>query len=345
MKSIFIRPATIITGIAIAFLSGCSGEIKPEGNEPVINVETDTVRVSDEAGKLEYVGIIEEKSSVAPGFSVPGTIESISVSEGEFVRKGQLLAKLDNSSAQSIMEAAEATLKQAQDGFERLKSIYDKGSLPEIQMVDIETRLHQAQSSYYLAEKNLMDCSLYSPADGVIGKKLAEAGEYTIPGKAIITILDISTVKVRFSVPENEISIISPDCEFEITVTSMGSRTFRGTRLEKSVVANPVSHAYPSHVTLNNQGKELLPGMVCNIRLSLPDHSGGIVVPVVVVQNTPEGRKFVWIESDGIARRSFVKTGAVKGNGIEILEGLSAGDRIITGGYQKIGEGDKITVK
>lgn len=340
-----MSPVTILAGVVIALLSGCTGEIKPKGDESVINVETDTVSVSDEVGRLEYVGIIEEKSSVALGFSVLGTIESISVSEGEIVRKGQLLAKLDNSTARSVLEAAEATLKQAQDGYERLKSIYEKGSLPEIQMVDIETKLHQAQSSYDLAEKNLKDCSLYSPADGVVGKKLAEAGEYTVPGKGILTILDISTVKVRFSVPENEISKIQSDCVSEITVAALGNRKFTGTKLEKTVMANSVSHSYPAHVILNNSGRELLPGMVCNIEIIMPDHTSRIVVPVVIVQNTPDGRKFVWIDSEGIAKRSFITTGSVKGNGIEILEGLSAGDRVITGGYQKIGEGDKISVK
>lgn len=345
MKSIFSRSISVIPGITIALLCSCSGEFRPKGNETVIIVETDTVCMSDEVSKLEYVGIIEEKSSIALGFSSLGIIESIYVSEGEIIRKGQLLAKLDNSSARSLLEAAEATLKQAQDGYGRLKSIYEKGSLPEIQMVDMETKLHQAQSSFDLAEKNLRDCSLYAPANGVVGKKLAEAGEYAVPGKAILTILDISTVKVKFSVPENEISKIQSDCESEITVTALGSRKFTGSKLEKSVMANSISHSYPAHVILNNPGKELLPGMVCNIKLNLPDHSRGIVVPVVIVQTTPDGRKFVWIDKNGIAKRSFVTTGAVRGNGVEILTGLSAGDKVVTGGYQKISEDDKITGK
>lgn len=345
MKSILMRSVKVISGIAFVLLYNCSGEPQPGGNESVINVETEIVRESDEVSRLEYVGMIEEKSSVALGFSVMGTIESINFSEGEIVRKGQLMGKLDQSSARSVLEAAEAALKQAQDGYDRLKSIYEKGSLPEIQMVDIETKLHQAQSTYDLAEKNLKDCSLYAPSDGVVGKKMAEAGEYTIPGKTILTILDISTVKAKFSVPENEISKVSSDCESEITVTALGSRKFRGNKIEKGVMANSVSHTYPAHVFLSNPGKALLPGMVCRIELIPRNSSKEIVVPIVIVQTTPDGRKFVWTDSNGIAKRSFVTVGAVRGNGVEILTGLSAGDKVVTGGYQKISEDDKIQGK
>jgi RND family efflux transporter MFP subunit len=345
MKNIFLKSIVVVSGILIALLYSCSGKPQPKENDSVINVKIETIHESDAVNKLEYVGIIEEKSSVALGFSTLGTIEKISVSEGEYIRKGELLAKLDQTSARSMLNAAEATLKQAQDAYYRLKSIHDKGSLPEIQMVDIETKLHQAQSSWDLAEKNLKNCSLNAPADGVVGKKMAEAGEYSVPGKAILTVLDISSVKVRFSVPENEISEIPSDCKSEITVTALGNKKFEGKKIEKSVMANSISHTYPAHVILYNPGKELLPGMVCRVELTPRNKSQGIVVPIGIIQTTTDGQKFVWSDKDGTAKRTFVTTGAAKGNGVEILTGLSAGDRIVTQGYQKISEDDKITGK
>jgi membrane fusion protein (multidrug efflux system) len=345
MKNSFLKSIAVAAGISIALLYSCSGKPQPKENDSAINVRIVTINETDAINKLEYVGIIEEKSSAALGFSTMGTIEKISVSEGEYIRKGQMLATLDQSSARSMFDAAEATLKQAQDAYSRLKSIYDKGSLPEIQMVDIETRLHQAVSSYELSEKNLRNCTLYAPADGVVGKKMAEPGEYSLPGKAILTILDISSVKARFSVPENEISEILTDCKSEITVTALGNRKFEGKKIEKSVMANSISHTYPAHVILNNHGKELLPGMVCRVELTPSNKSQGIVVPIGVIQNTTDGQKFVWTDKDGFAKRTFITTGSAKGNGVEILSGLSAGNRIVTHGFQKISEDDKITGK
>lgn len=345
MKKYLFKALKVVTGMSLALLCSCSGKPQPKETDSAISVRIDTVHVSDAGMKLEYVGIIEEKSSVALGFSVIGTIESITVSEGEFVRKGRLLAKLDQSSARSMLDAAEATLKQAQDAYKRLKTVHDNGSLPEIQMVDIETKLQQAQSSYDLARRNFNNCSLYAPSDGVIGKKMAEAGEFASPGKTILTLLDISSVKVAFSVPENEISGLTPDCRSEITVAAIAGRKFEGRIIEKGVKANPVSHTYPANVTIKNPEKMLLPGMVCKIELTSGTRPEGIVVPIGIIQTTSDGKKFVWCDRDGIAKRTFVTTGDTKGNGVVILHGLSEGDRIITAGYQKISEDDKITGK
>jgi multidrug efflux pump subunit AcrA (membrane-fusion protein) len=96
---------------------------------------------------------------------------------------------------------------------------------------------------------------------------------------------------------------------------------------------------------LSNPDKELLPGMVCRVELTPDNTSQGIVVPIGIIQITIDGQKFVWMDKSGIARRTFVTTGAARGNGVEILSGLSEGDRIVTQGYQKISEDDKITGK
>jgi len=345
MKSNFLKTIAAGMGVSLTFFYSCSDQNLSKEINPVVKVKIVTIEESDAVSKLDYVGIIEERSSTALGFSTLGTVEKIFVSEGDYVRKGQMLAKLDQSSARSMLEAAEATLKQAQDAYDRLKSIHNKGSLPEIQMVDIETKLQQAQSSYNLAKKNLDNCTLYAPADGVIGKKVAEAGEYFITGTSILTILDISSVKARFSVPENEISDISPDCKSEITVAALRNKKFNGKKIEKSVVANSISHTYPAYIIISNPEKNLLPGMVCRVELTPSDKPEGIVVPIGIIQTTTEGKKFIWTEKEGLAKRTYVSTGMTRGKGVEILSGLSTGDRIVTQGYQKISEDEKITGK
>jgi len=335
--------------VVIVFLSAalccCTSKTTQQQEKSAVNVKIKTVAESDAMNTLNYVGVIEEKSSVALSFSSIGTIERIFVSEGQHVTKDQLLARLDPTSAQNMFDAAGSTLKQAQDAYDRLKSIYDNSSLPEIQMVDMETKLKQAQSAYNIAKKNLEDCSLYAPVSGIIGKKMAEAGENTVIGMSVITIMDISSVKVRFSVPESEISTIPADSKSTISVTALGDKKYYGKGVGKNVLANAVSHTYPAHINLSNPRMELLPGMICTVKIKAKNKSQGIVIPIGIVQTTADGRKFVWGDEGGIAKRLFVTTGIAKGNGVEIESGLSAGDRIITEGYQKISEGDKINGK
>jgi len=345
MKTNFTKSIGSVIAVSIATLAGCTSRYQPKENDSSARVKIETVTESDALNRLDYVGIIEEKSSTALSFSSLGTIEKIFVSEGEYISAGQLLAKLDPTSAQSMLDAARATLKQTQDGYTRLKSVYDKGSLTEVQMVDIETKLQQAQSSYNIAKKNFENCSLYAPVSGVVGEKMAETGEYSVVGKAILTILDISSVKARFSVPENEISAIPSECKCTTTVAALDNKKFEGKKIEKSVTANPVSHTYPVQITLSNPQKELLPGMICKVELTCRDKTKAIVIPIGIIQTAADGQKFVWCEKQGIARRTFVTTGDAKGNGVEITSGLSVNDHIITEGYQKISEDEKITGK
>jgi membrane fusion protein, multidrug efflux system len=338
--SINLVPAEIL--LVFVALTGCSSRYSLQNDDAAVKVRSETVTGSNNMSKLNYVGVVEDKSSVALSFAGIGTIESIYVNEGQYVSKGQLLAKLNPSSAQNMLNAAESALIQAQDAYNRLKTIYDSGSLPEMQMVEIETKLQQAQSGYNIAKKNLEDCSMVAPVNGIIGRKTAEAGENAIIGKQILTILDISTVKVRFSVPEGEISQIPADCKSIITVSALGNKEFQGEKLEKSVVANVLSHTYPVHITLSNPNRELLPGMVCKVEVDIGKTSADIVVPIGAVQTVADGRKFVWTNENGIAKRRYVATGMARGNGVEIKSGLSSGDRIVTEGYQKVSEGDKI---
>lgn len=346
MKSLIkARPIPVILFLCLIAFADCSKKSSQPGSNPVIFVKTETVEESDQMDILSYSGVVEDNSSVALSFSVPGTVEKVFVSEGEFVPKGRLVARLDTLSAHSVFNAAGSSLKQAKDGYERLKSIHDKGSLPDVQMVDIETKLNQAQSTYDIARKNLENCSLYAPISGVVGKRMTEAGENALPGKTIITLMDISSVKVSFSVPENEISLIPSECESIITVSALDGKQFHGKRIEKNIIANQVSHTYPASATLPNPRRELLPGMVCRVDLNAGKDGSAVVIPIEVVMASADGRKFVWWDDNGTARRRFISTGKIKGNGVEVKEGLSAGERIVTEGFHKISEGDKISVR
>ncbi len=328
----------------LIMITACSGKTVQPEKDTVKYVRTEAVQESDNMSILSYSGVIEGISSVALSFSSMGTIESILVSEGDFVSKGQLVAKLDPSSAQNVLDAAGSSLKQAEDAYERLKSIHDKGSLPDVQMVDIESKLGQAKSTYNIASKNLDDCLLYAPFRGVVGRKMAEAGENAVIGKAVITLVDISSVKISFSVPENEIAGIPSMCESVITVSALGGRQFNGKRIEKNVIANrfltPTRLRSPFRIRVKTFFRD---GMQC--RASPGQGEAGIVIPIEVVMTSASGRKFVWCDDNGVAVRRFIETGNARGNGVEITEGLSSGDVIVTEGMHKISEGDIIAVR
>ncbi len=325
-------------------LASCGSNAPKHQAEPLRIGTTVVAPASDIATRI-YVGTIEEERSVALSFPLGGTVARSLVSEGEFVKKGQLLAELDLTSAQQTYDAAEATLTQAQDAYARLKQLYDAESLPEIKWVEVQTQLRKAEAAFQIAQKNLNDCTITAPFAGVVGKRMKEAGEQALPGMPVISLLDISKVKVSFPVPEQEISSINAESRISIVVAALGDKKFEATNPEKSIVADLAAHSYKVRAEVVSDNHELLPGMVCRVVVA-PEHKEGkaeeYVLPLSAVREDGNGTHFVWLVEDDHVTRHNVEVGRMIDNGIIIREGLTTGDRVVSDGIQKIGEGSKV---
>ena len=321
--------------------AGCSSPKKNRTVDP-LRVETIVAAPSADVGAAVYVGAIEEESSAALSFPVAGTVARTFADEGRRVGKGHLLAELDPTSARRTFEAAEAALNQAKDACARLKQLYDAESLPEIKWVEAQTRLRQAEAAFGIAKKNLEDCSLYAPFSGVVGQRRISAGETALPGVPVLTLLEVGRVKVRFSVPEQEIARLGADSRIGVGVAALGDRVFPAGKIEKGAVANPAAHTYDVRATLDNAAGELLPGMVCRVTVSPAESAEEIAVPLRAVQQAGDGSRFVWTVRGDSAVRTAVTTGRLVNNGIVLTGGVAAGDRIVVDGMQKIGEGSKV---
>lgn len=321
--------------------TGCTSPKKTHTADP-LRVGTVVVVPSSDIDAAVYVGTVEEETSAALSFPVAGTVARTYADEGQRVQQGQLLAELDPTSARQTFDAAQAALDQAKDACARLKQLYDAESLPEIKWVEAQTRLRQAESAYGIARKNLDDCKLYAPFTGVIGKRQASAGETVLPGIPAMTLLRIGTVKVRFPVPEQEIARLGTDSRLRITVAALGDRAFPAVKIEKGAVANPAAHTYDVRATISNTDGELLPGMVCRVEVLPAGAAEEIALPVRAVQQAGDGSRFVWKVNGDSVTRTTVTTGRLVNNSITVISGVHAGDRIVTDGMQKIGEGSKV---
>ena len=180
---------------------------------------------------------------------------------------------------------------------------------------------------------------------GVIGKPLIGAGETALPSQAVVTILDISSVKVKVAIPETEIGGISGNTSSIIKVEAIG-RSFEGGRIEKGVQADALTHTYDIRIHVANRERKLLPGMVASVLFSSDKRevkSEKLSMPVTAVQKQADGNLFVWtVGKDSTAHRTTITTGETLGNRIVVASGISEGERIVTEGYQKLSEGTKV---
>jgi RND family efflux transporter MFP subunit len=344
-----IKQFGILLGIGTFLVTSCNQDhntTKLTAETKITSVKVDTICEQSDENVHFYIGTIEESISVPLSFLVSGMATEVLVDEGQKVRKDQLIAVLDSESYQNMYQVALAKAKQAEDAYSRLESMYKKGSLPEIKFVEIETGLEQANSLALISEKNLKDCKLYSPDDGIIGRRMIEPGMSVIPGKPVFQLVNIDKVDVRIPVPENEIAGINEGQKALIKVSALGDQQFEGEVTEVGVMSNPLSHTYIVKVVLNNADKILKPGMVCKVNISNPSLEERIVVPLSAVQVGKNDSKYIFIANPRSNRiiKKYVELGPIISNGVVVNSGLSVGDMIVVEGYQKINENSTVKI-
>lgn len=322
-------------------LQACSGK-QGEKHTDALSVTTETVSDNKFSGSLSYVGTIEEGTAVAVSFTNMGTIRQVCVSEGQKVRKGQLIAEMDKTQAKNALATAKASHKQATDALNRMRQLHENKSLSDMQWVEVQSKVEQAEALLATARKMLEDCCIYSPMDGVVGKKTLNAGETALPSQPVVTVMSIKNLKVKVSIPEKEIGSISNDTESRISIDALNGKTLIGGIIDKGVVADANTHTYDIRINITNPDADILPGMVAKVELLSSQGSQGIYVPVRSVQQSADGNHFVWLVIEGKAHRRNIEMGKPMGNNIQVLSGIVNGDKVIVTGYQKVSEGTPV---
>lgn len=325
----------------VGILCACSDK-SGQKESPTVKVCTETVRYGNDYRLKPYVGQAEANTSISVSFPTAGTLGRIYVEEGQAVKAGQLLAEIDPTLLQKALQSAEALLSQARDAYDRMKYLHETNSLPEIQWVETQSKLSQAQSAYDIARKNLEDCRLLAPISGVVGRKLVQTGETVMPAQPVMTVLDINKVKVNVSIPEKEIGGIHADTECGVYVAALDGASFKGGRIVKSVQSDPMTHTYPISIHVDNPGGRLLPGMVCDVTFGQTGNPA-LSVPVTAVMAGTGDSHYVWVVENGMAKRKDIRTSMAYGGRIVVTEGLQAGDSVIVKGMQKLSNGSKVS--
>ena len=238
--------------------------------------------------------------------------------------------------------AAEAALEQARDGYARAKQVYDKGSLPEIKWVEVQTRYNQARNAYDIAKRRLDDCSLYAPVGGTVERVLVESGTHAAPGVPVLNIVNTSSLFVRMSIPEVDVNQIGMGSKVVVDISALPDSTgmaLPGVVAERDVTADVVAHSYSFRVRLQRTPKGLLPGMVCSCRLPATVAGEGFELPERAVQLANDDSRYVWIVKEGKARRQSIGVADLTRTGVLISNGLQEGDTVIVDGMLKVSEG------
>ncbi len=337
----------IIISCLLASLLFCScgnNEKGRPGWSDTIPVEVLVIDDSTTPTERNYVGDIGSEREVQLSFLLGGTLTKVAVQNGQTVSAGQLLAEVDATTANSLHATAVATLRQAEDAYRRLEAVHKEGGISDVKWIEMETNLEKARQTEVSTRKHLEDCAIKAPFSGVISCGNHHVGQELKPVEPFARLLDMNKLRVDFSVPEQEISLIHVGDAVTATVPALDDREIALRISDKSLIANPLGHTYKVHASIvSGDVKGLLPDMVAKVNVKI-GAAGGIVVPTDCVQTMPEGT-VVWVVVDGKAQHRQVVVGDFIKNGVVIKEGLSAGDIVVKAGQQKLYTDANVRVK
>lgn len=329
--------------LTLSVLSSCRTNETQPSVPAAIKVQTITLGERSNVESIEYVGMLEATDRLPLSLLAGGRVVEVACANGDKVKKGDLLVRIDDSQARNAYRSAKATLDQARDGYNRVEKVYRQGGVAEVKWVEIKTRLSQAEAMASAALRELGNYSLYAPRGGTISNFGLKQGQVVAPGAIIMDIYSSGDVEAVFSVPEQDISLIEDGQEVQISIPAIGEDISAKVSY-KAYSGDALSHAYEVKANMDNVSDELkhklLPGMVAKVKCEL--HHGQDphrhVVPAVAVSIDKSG-PYVWIVRNGKAYRTFIKVEDYVDNGVAVSDGIKDGDLIVTGGYQKLYEG------
>jgi RND family efflux transporter MFP subunit len=313
--------------------------------EKISHVTIQTVRTAKNESLLHYSGTVEASQTIPLTFQSTGIVTKVYVEEGDIVKKGQILAVVDMVDNQSIYDASLAKYQQAKDAYDRLKGVHERGSLPEIKWVEVETGMKQAESMLHLAKSNLEKCTMLAPENGMIGRRNVEPGQSALMAIAPMELVNIESVVVKVSVPENEINKIHKGLKASFSISALENKTYEGEITNVGIVADRISRTYRVKIDAKNPNLDIKPGMVCDVFISIGSGRDVLLVPYKAVSKDIDGNSFVFVVSDNIksVKKQNVKIGNYHGSEIEVLGGLIAGQTIVVEGKEKLSDSSLIS--
>lgn len=338
------KKISVILTFALCLFSGCGGSDKNASSEKGdgVTVKVMCMEKTFNTQVRTYVGEAAASRSVVLTSPYPGSLDTVSVCAGDKVVSGQMVAKLNSESVNSSYEMATATLRQAEDGYERVMKVHQGGGVAQVKVVEVETGLAKARAAAESAKHALESCEIKAPFSGTVSEVYQYQGTEVSLATPLVRIVDESSIEIVFPVPESELTNVSVGAGALVSIPALGLSDVDAVVVSKGIEADRLSHTYDCKLTLVNPLDVLMPGMVCKVRLD-GDSKDGYVVPARLVQTDQTGR-YVWVVKDGVVGKKYVTIGAFSGKGVVVSEGLEDGDMVISEGFQKVSTGMKVNV-
>lgn len=298
----------------------------------------------------DFAGMATADDAVNLAFKISGQIMSVDVSKGDYVKKGELLARLDPRDVELQKAADRSQFERAKSQYERMQRLLDHEAVSQQEYESARAQYVQAQSAYENSKDLLSETNLRAPFGGVIERTYVDTYQRVQSGQTILRLVNPMSTTVEFTMPEKSLPLLfDSTIRFSVTFDNIPNRQFVA-RLDTYAKTSSDASGFPVSLKIERDEAEryrISPGMTCQVMM----HTQGkgarqstLVVPLSAIYAPASGGEYVWrVTSDGRVKLSPVTLGEVYGRDmVSITSGLAAGAEIVTAGVYKLRDGDSV---
>jgi len=313
---------------------------KPAGGAPggfAMAVEVAKIAAADFSDEASAVGNLKSNESVVMRPETPGRIAAVNFKDGAIVGKGAVLVVLDAAVQEAELQQARANLALAQSNHKRNQELLEKKFVTAQALDNSAATLKVQEAAVQLAEAKVGRMRIKAPFNGMVGLRNVSVGDYVKEGQDLINIEDIGTLRVDFRLPETYLGRIIKGQIVEVSTDALPGEQFKAVLDAVDPMVDQNGRAISSRARLDNASGRLRPGMFVRVRLLFGDRKNVLMAPEQAI--VPGAQPTVFKVVDGKAVTTKVKLGVRRAAQVEIVDGLAAGDVVVTAGQLKLRDG------
>jgi len=295
---------------------------------------------------LEVQGKVDGEDNIAVSAQMPGAITAVYVKEGDAVHKGQVLAQLDNSVLQQQVESMKQQLSFATNLYIKQKALWDQQIGSEVQYLTSKNTKENLEKSLAALNDQLEMTRIKSPINGSVEEVNLKVGQLASPGLPAVRVVNFSKAKVVAEIAEAYAPKIKPGNKVIVFFPDFNTEIISQIRFTSKYI-NPVNRTFLTEVRLGSSKVEYRANMMAVVKINDYRNPAAFTVPVTLIRETQSGKYiYVAVEENGklVARRLPVTVGSTYNGLAEITSGITAGEKIITTGFNSLIDGELIQV-
>lgn len=335
---------TLIPIIILGILSGCDDKSAARKHKTkATNVYVTQVVRQGLTEQQLITGTIEALSTVRIFNQEPGRIKSLPFHPGDTVKKDQLITVLDDAILIREFEKARAQHRQAKSDLKRLKRLIPRKLASNEQLSRAETLVEQAGAEENLFKTRLSYSKIRAPITGVITQRLPEMGDVVSLHTHLLSIADVSQLKIMLSLSELTISQLKEGMVVSIRIDALGDTKFNGNILRIHPTIDTSSRQGTIEIIFDEVPQGAIPGQLCRVEINTIT-APRLVIPVIAIQNDSIGEYVYLVNNKNITKRVRIQTGIQVNQWVEVVSGLKLNDTIITKGFQGLAKAKSVKI-